>query len=132
VVFFSNTEIDSDGESSSNDANSQRKFGNPLVCLMLRKVAKKKNAERKKKKNVTIEMLQPSRYKPSDLNQMAEQTKFTKSNFITLRNFIFFVITILKIILGKLLISFLNLLSFLVMLRVLSCVLQDEQVAVTK
>jgi hypothetical protein len=44
---------------------------------MLRKVTKKNNPE--KKKNVTIEMLQPSRYKPSDLNQMAEDTKFSKS-----------------------------------------------------
>jgi hypothetical protein len=44
---------------------------------MMRKMTKKADPE--KKKNVTIEMLQPSRYKPSDLNQMAEDTKFTKS-----------------------------------------------------
>ena len=33
----------------------------------------------KKKEVVTLEMLQPSRYKPNDLAQMAEETKFTKS-----------------------------------------------------
>ena len=31
-----------------------------------------------KKKEITLEMLQPSRYKPNDLEQMAEDTKFTK------------------------------------------------------
>jgi hypothetical protein len=67
-------EVDGDHESGNGD--DQRKRGNPLV-RMLRSVTKKNDPE--KKKNVTIEMLQPSRYKPSDLNQMAEDTKFTKS-----------------------------------------------------
>ncbi len=54
----------------------QKCGGNPLVW-MLQKVTKKKDPE--KMKNVTVEMLQPIRYKPSDLNQMAEETKFSKS-----------------------------------------------------
>ena len=65
-----------DQESGSKDDVGHRKRGNPLVRMM-RKMTKKADPE--KKKNVTIEMLQPSRYKPSDLNQMAEDTKFTKS-----------------------------------------------------
>ena len=32
-----------------------------------------------KKKELTLDMLQPSRYKPNDLEQMAEDTKFSKS-----------------------------------------------------
>jgi len=43
----------------------------------MRKVTKKNDPE--KKKNITIEMFQPNRYKPSDLNKMAQDTKFTKS-----------------------------------------------------
>ena len=67
-----------DGDRESGTGEDQRKRGNPLV-RMIRSVTKKNDPE--KKKNVTIEMLQPSRYKPSDLNQMAEDTKFTKSNY---------------------------------------------------
>jgi len=82
--------MDADQESFMNDDNnSQRKVGNPLV-RMIRKVTKKNETE-KKKKNVTVEMLQPSRYKPSDLNQMAEETQFTKSNFnYHLKNYLLF------------------------------------------
>ena len=40
-------------------------------------VRKKKDVE-EKKKEITLDMLQPSRYKPNDLEQMAEETKFTK------------------------------------------------------
>jgi len=75
--------MDADQESFMNDDNnSPIKVGNPLV-RMIRKVTKKNETEKKKKKkkNVTVEMLQPSRYKPSNLNQMAEETQFTKSNF---------------------------------------------------
>ena len=56
----------------------RKRGGNPLVRIM-RKMTKKHDPE--KKKNVTIEMLQPSRYKPSDLNQMAEDTQFSKSMY---------------------------------------------------
>ena len=38
----------------------------------------KKDPESEKKKEITLDMLQPSRYKPNDLEQMAEETKFTK------------------------------------------------------
>jgi len=31
-----------------------------------------------KKKDITLDMLQPSRYKPSDLERMAQETKFSK------------------------------------------------------
>ena len=34
-----------------------------------------------KKKELTLDMLQPSRYKPNDLEQMAEETKFSKSEY---------------------------------------------------
>ena len=38
----------------------------------------KKDQEEDKKKEITLDMLQPSRYKPNDLEQMAEETKFSK------------------------------------------------------
>ena len=38
-----------------------------------------KKEEMEKKKELTLDMLQPSRYKPNDLEQMAEDTKFSKS-----------------------------------------------------
>ncbi len=66
------------GSGSKDDIGHRKRGGNPLVRMM-RKMTKKHDPE--KKKNVTIEMLQPSRYKPSDLNQMAEDTKFSKSEF---------------------------------------------------
>lgn len=34
--------------------------------------------EQAKKKEITFEILQPSRYKPNDLQQMADDTKFSK------------------------------------------------------
>ena len=37
-----------------------------------------KKEEMEKKKELTLDMLQPSRYKPNDLEQMAEDTKFSK------------------------------------------------------
>ena len=43
--------------------------------LMLRFTRKQ---EEEKKKEITLDMLQPSRYKPNDLEQMAEDTKFSK------------------------------------------------------
>ena len=46
------------------------------LCLNLLKLNKKQ--EEKKKKNVTLDILQPSRYKPNDLEQMARDTRFTK------------------------------------------------------
>ena len=48
---------------------------------LMHRVTKKQEEE--KKKEITLDMLQPSRYKPNDLQQMAEDTKFTKrkSNF---------------------------------------------------
>jgi hypothetical protein len=61
------TEPDQESGTGSKDDVGHRKRGNPLVRMM-RKMTKKADPE--KKKNVTIEMLQPSRYKPSDLNQV--------------------------------------------------------------
>jgi len=46
-------------------------------------MTKKKDHE--KKKIVAVEMLQPIRYKPKNLNKMAEDTKFTKSTVKTLQ-----------------------------------------------
>lgn len=34
-----------------------------------------------KKRDITLDMLQPSRYKPNDLSQMAKETKFTKRKY---------------------------------------------------
>merc|ERR1711988_1329243 len=48
---------------------------NPVLKLLL-KLRKKEEME--KKKELTLDMLQPSRYKPNDLEQMAEETKFSK------------------------------------------------------
>ena len=41
----------------------------------------RKKEEMEKKKELTLDMLQPSRYKPNDLEQMAEETKFSKSKY---------------------------------------------------
>ena len=46
------------------------------LVLGLLKITKKQ--EEKKKKHVTLDILQPSRYKPNDLEQMAKDTRFTK------------------------------------------------------
>lgn len=43
----------------------------------MQRVTKKQDED--KKKEITLDMLQPSRYKPNDLQQMADDTKFTKS-----------------------------------------------------
>ena len=37
-----------------------------------------KRKQQVQKKDIYMDILQPSRYKPSDLEQMAEDTKFTK------------------------------------------------------
>jgi Ca2+-binding EF-hand superfamily protein len=60
------------------DEIDQKKHSNPFIRLLcgLLKVTKKK--EENKKKNVTLDILQPSRYKPNDLEQMARDTRFTK------------------------------------------------------
>jgi hypothetical protein len=77
LINLNISDIDDNGESGLHvDDVRQKREGNPLV-RMLRKVTKKKDPE--KMKNVTVEMLQPIRYKPTDLNQMAEGTKFSKS-----------------------------------------------------
>jgi len=46
-----------------------------LICGLIKSTKKK---EENKKKNVTLDILQPSRYKPNDLEQMARDTRFTK------------------------------------------------------
>jgi len=55
-----------------------KKHGNPLVRLVLGLLKITKKQEEKKKKHVTLDILQPSRYKPNDLEQMAKDTRFTK------------------------------------------------------
>jgi hypothetical protein len=50
-----------------------------LLVRLLLKLTKKEEREEKKKEQVTLDMMQPSRYKPNDLEQMAEETKFSKS-----------------------------------------------------
>lgn len=52
-------------------------FNLSVCCRFLVKLTKKQ--EQVKKKEVYLDILQPSRYKPSDLDQMARDTKFTKS-----------------------------------------------------
>ena len=49
-----------------------------IFCRLLRKLTKKEELYEKQKEGITLEMLQPSRYKPNDLEQMAEDTKFSK------------------------------------------------------
>ena len=54
-----------------------------IIFRLLLKLTKRDQQELEKKTQaVTLEMLQPSRYKPNDLEQMAEETKFSKSIFI--------------------------------------------------
>lgn len=55
-----------------------KKHGNPLVRLVLGLLKITKKQEEKKKKPLTLDILQPSRYKPNDLEQMAKDTRFTK------------------------------------------------------
>ncbi len=45
-------------------------------------MTKKVDNTKEKKEGVNLELLQPSRYKPNDLEQMAEDTKFSKSKYI--------------------------------------------------
>merc|ERR1712110_202246 len=72
-------ELGNSSTSLEANANQGRKHNNPFVRLLL-KITKRNELELEKKKEaVTLEMLQPSRYKPNDLEQMAEETKFTKS-----------------------------------------------------
>ena len=59
----------------SSDLNYNSIFWFRLVLGLL-KITKKQ--EEKKKKHVTLDILQPSRYKPNDLEQMAKDTRFTK------------------------------------------------------
>ncbi len=54
--------------------------GPPALLRFLLKLTRKEVAE--KKNDITIDMLQPSRYKPNDLDQMAEETKFSKRKYI--------------------------------------------------
>lgn len=67
-----------DHEKGLMDEEEKKKQGNPVirVILGLLKITKKK--EQTSKKHVTLDILQPSRYKPNDLEQMANETKFTK------------------------------------------------------
>ncbi|XP_040572763.1 neuronal calcium sensor 1 isoform X2 [Lepeophtheirus salmonis] len=60
-------------EDEEEDDPSKRQ--NPLVRLIV-KLTKKQSEV--KKKDLTLDMFQPSRYKPNDLDQMAEDTKFSK------------------------------------------------------
>lgn len=83
-----NTGDKSDGTSGNSDATNvinndeeeaehERQPKQKLIVRMLLMMRKKKDVE-EKKKEITLDMLQPSRYKPNDLEQMAEETKFTK------------------------------------------------------
>ncbi|XP_059081262.1 uncharacterized protein LOC131879074 isoform X2 [Tigriopus californicus] len=63
------------GPPSPSPSDQQRKSSNPLVRLLY-KLTRKQVEE--KRTDITLDMLQPSRYKPNDLNQMAEDTKFSK------------------------------------------------------
>ena len=57
-----------------------------IISRLLLKLTKRDQQELEKKTQaVTLEMLQPSRYKPNDLEQMAEETKFSKSIIIETR-----------------------------------------------
>ena len=54
------------------------KFSNFHFFLFRMLLMMRKKKEVEVKKEITLDMLQPSRYKPNDLEQMAEETKFTK------------------------------------------------------
>jgi len=60
------------------DEIDQKKHSNPFIRLICGLIKSTKKKEENKKKNVTLDILQPSRYKPNDLEQMARDTRFTK------------------------------------------------------
>jgi len=63
----------------ANGYQGRHKSNNPLMKLLFRLTRRSELDLEKKKEVVTLEMLQPSRYKPNDLATMAEETKFTKN-----------------------------------------------------
>jgi len=69
----------SDGTSVNTDeeAGQTKPKQNPILRMLL-KMTKRDPEAAEKKKEITLDMLQPSRYKPNDLEQMAEETKFSK------------------------------------------------------
>lgn len=73
------TEDKSDGTSVNTDeeAGQTKPKQNPILRMLL-KMTKRDPEAAEKKKEITLDMLQPSRYKPNDLEQMAEETKFSK------------------------------------------------------
>ena len=52
----------------------------------------KKQEEESKKREITLDMLQPSRYKPNNLQQMADETKFSKRMYYTLLKSVSFLV----------------------------------------
>merc|ERR1712107_271498 len=76
------SEMDHDEEMGdtfeANGHPGRLKSNNPFMKLIFKLTRRNELELEKKKEVVTLEMLQPSRYKPNDLEQMAEETKFTK------------------------------------------------------
>lgn len=64
-------------QESGIESNGHGKGAKTLLRILSK--VNKKNCPEKDKSPVGIEKIQPTRYKPSDLNQMAANTKFTKS-----------------------------------------------------
>merc|ERR1719510_2465891 len=60
------------------DEEEKRKQGNPVIRVIMGLLKLRKKKEETSKKHVTLDILQPSRYKPNDLEQMANETRFTK------------------------------------------------------
>ena len=55
------------------------KFSKLFYRLLQNFLKLTKKQEEKKKAPITLDILQPSRYKPNDLEQMANDTKFSKA-----------------------------------------------------
>lgn len=81
VVSLNLDEEDQDGDQESMDIVKNRKKQPNSLIKMVRGMFQKKEVELKVKEVTTsemIQMLQPSRYRPEGLDQMAEATKFTR------------------------------------------------------
>ena len=76
-VISLNLEEEQEADHESVDTvKDKKKHSNPLVRMVLG-IFQKKEPEIRSKEAV-LEMLQPSRYKPNDLEEMAKDTKYSK------------------------------------------------------
>lgn len=74
-IYSTNAHESEVGSQMNEDEDLRKRKQNPMIRLLLKFTKKQVEV---KKKELTLDMLQPSRYKPNALSQMAEDTKFSK------------------------------------------------------